>query len=393
MFVRAAIAASVVATVAALAIVPIAHEAAKPAFAAPRDDHDDWPLAPGHEQRERDAALRAARVWTATNPAAENLRSNPPDPSGLLSAPPDGIVRCHFLPDVPHATTPKFDCVLTNGEVVKVKYGWATAEVRAEVAASHLLTALGFGADQMFYLRRVRCFGCPRFPFEAARVLDWLSVREAIVRRLPDDRYVDFDDVAVERRLPGREIVAGDRKGWSWWELDRVDASAGASRAELDALRLIARFIAHWDNKPSNQRLVCLSPIGDGETPCARPFAFIHDLGATFGPEKIDLSHWEAAHIWADATACRVTMKDMPYDGGTLPDAEISEGGRALAARQLGALSESQITDLFEAAHFDTFRGWHLKSWPIREWVRAFHTKVNEIRSAGPCPDSASAHS
>jgi len=34
-----------------------------------------------------------------------------------------------------------------------------------------------------------------------------------------------------------------------------------------------------------------------------------------------------------------------------------SEAGRALAARQLGALSESQITDLFEAPQFDTFRG------------------------------------
>jgi hypothetical protein len=253
-----------------------------------------------------------------------------------------------------------------------------------------LLTALGFSADQMFYLPHVRCFGCPRFPFEVTQVLDRLGAREAVVRWLPDDRFVDFDDVAVERRLLGHEIVAGDQKGWAWWELDRVDPSVGASRAELDALRLIGRFIAHWDNKPSNQRLVCLSPIAGGRTTCPRPFAFIHDLGATFGPEKIDLQRWEAAHVWADAKQCRVTMRDTPYDGGTFPDAIISEAGRALLARQLGALSESQIVDLFEAAHFDTFRGWHLRAWPIREWARAFRGKVEEIRSAGPCPERSS---
>ena len=83
-------------------------------------------------------------------------------------------------------------------------------------------------------------------------------------------------------------------------------------------------------------------------------------------------------------------MKDMPYDGGTHPDAIISEAGRALVARQLGALSELQITDLFEAAHFDTFRGWHLRAWPTREWARAFRAKVEEIRSAGPCPEASS---
>ena len=93
---------------------------------------------------------------------------------------------------------------------------WATAEVRAEWRR-HLLTALGFGADRMFYVPRVRCFGCPRFPFAATRVW-WLSAREAIVRRLPADRYVDFEDVAVERRLPGRgssRAIARDGRGGS----------------------------------------------------------------------------------------------------------------------------------------------------------------------------------
>ena len=383
---RIAFAAGAVVTALAFASVPLARDAPPPAFAAPHEDAP-WPSARGHEQEQRDEALRRAAVWTPSDPRGVDFTANPPDPSGLLTHPRGDVVRCRYLPDVPHGTTPKFDCVLENGEVVKVKYGRATAEVHGEVAASHLLTALGFGADQMFFVPRVRCFGCPRFPFETTQVLERLAVREAIVPRLPADRFVEFEWVAVERRFAGHEIAASDQDGWAWWELDRVDSSAGPRRAEIDALKLLARFLAHWDNKASNQRLVCVSPIGEGPaTTCPRPFAIVHDLGATFGPKKIHLRRWEAAHIWADAGHCRVTMKDLPYGGGTFPDAQISEAGRALAARLLGALSDRQIADLFETAHFGTFRGWNLRAWPVAEWVRVFRQKVDEIRSAGPCP-------
>lgn len=367
-----------------VAVTPFSSEPSAVTFAPPREEAK-WSLG----EQQTDDALRRANVWTPAHPAETNVQANPPDPSGLLSEP---IVRCRYLPSAARATTPKFDCVLRDGEVVKVKYGWATAEVHTEVAASRLLTALGFGADQMFFLPRVRCYGCPRFPFEMAEVLGPLGARDAVVRRLPNDRFVDFEWVAVERRFAGHEIVGAAKaaddvaKGWAWWELDRVDPSAGASRAEVDALRLMARFLAHWDNKASNQRLVCLASPSTGErTTCSRPFALIHDLGATFGPKKIDAATWQAAHVWADAGRCRISMRDLPYGGGTFPDVEISEAGRALLARQLGALSESQITDLFAAAHFDTFRGWSLKATPVAEWVRVFREKVNEITNAGPC--------
>ena len=40
--------------------------------------------------------------------------------------------------------TPKFECEVTPGDVVKVKYGENNGEVFAEVAASRLFWALGF---------------------------------------------------------------------------------------------------------------------------------------------------------------------------------------------------------------------------------------------------------
>jgi hypothetical protein len=148
----------------------------------------------------------------------------------------------------------------------------------------------------------------------------------------------------------------------------------------------MAMFLSHWDNKGGNQRLVCLAPLPDTPMACPQSFAIVHDLGATFGPNKVDLPHWRATPVWADAAACRVSMKSLPYSGGTFREAQISEAGRALIVRQLDALSERQIRDLFEGARFASFSGWFGRASPVSEWVKAFLGKVEEIESAGPCP-------
>ena len=54
----------------------------------------------------------------------------------------------------------------------------------------------------------------------------------------------------------------------------------GAPRAHVDALRLLAVFLAHWDNKAENQRLVCLSPTWTKGKPCPQPFLMLQDLGS-----------------------------------------------------------------------------------------------------------------
>src|SRR5829696_6383452 len=98
---------------------------------------------------------------------------------------------------------------------------------RARFAASRFLTALGFGADRMYLVRHLRCFGCLRTPYHAAWLLDHLNLREAAQSHLPDNRYSDFEWAAVERHFEGREIVSPDGPGWGWWELDRIDPSRG----------------------------------------------------------------------------------------------------------------------------------------------------------------------
>jgi hypothetical protein len=351
-----------------------------PVAFAPARPHEPWPVTPSRAAYVRRMALRRAVVWR--RPAAPSDFSFSPPSS--LPPPGAGMASCRFVPRQATGTTPKFDCALPDGEIVKVKYG-RNAEIHAETAATRLLAAMGFGADHVETVPLLRCYGCPRFPFQTIRLMELLP-EPLHVGFGREDVYTDFEWVAVERRFAGRSIEAGDLSGWAWHELDQMSA---ASRAERDALRLIAVFLAHWDNKMENQRLVCLDegpPGTNGE--CERPFAFIQDAGASFGPLKVDLSRWRATPIWADATRCTVSMKEMPWGGGTFPDSRISEGGRRLLGEQLESLTREQITQLFEGARFPAFeRGrWFGLSAPLDAWVDAFQERVRQVLEAGPCP-------
>jgi hypothetical protein len=314
--------------------------------------------------------LQRARVWRPPHDRFSTSLTATPDPHRTFDASP---VECRFEPDAVHGTTTKFDCVLASGEVVKVKYG-ATREIQAEVAGSRLLSRLGFGADDMFLVRVVRCYGCPRRPFELSWVAERLHLQDVVFRPFSAHQYVDFTWPSIERRSPGTAIEAGDTSGWAWYELTDLDAS-GDQRAERDALVLTAMLLAHWDNKSANQRLVCLDDEASS-TQCVHPFAFIHDLGATFGPNKMDLSEWRRAPIWKDATQCVVSMRQFPYNGGTFKDTQITESGRQLLLHELDSISERDATAWLEAARFDK----------PGEWAGAFGEKVRHIRNAGPCP-------
>lgn len=123
-------------------------------------------------------------------------------------------------------------------------------------------------------------------PFYLAWTLDRLYARDLVMSRFAPgsgDRYTDFEWVSAERHFDGAAIETGEVERWAWWELPKIDPSAGATRAELDAFRLVARFIAHSDNKQSNQRLVWLASPGPQPAPCPAPFAFIQDRAALLG--------------------------------------------------------------------------------------------------------------
>lgn len=333
----------------------------------------------------REASLASARVWAppAVPVSGADLSSNPAGGVG-----PDDEVSCRFNPKMVGGTTPKFNCDLPSGETIKVKYGQGNPELNAEVASTRLLTALGFPADRMFVVRRVRCAGCPTFPFQALRCLDRIDVKTACFPGgLNYNRIVDFDAAVVERRIDGRIIEATEDQGWGWYELTRIDpARGGSSPAEVDAFRLMAVFLAHWDNKDANQRLICPAGKEGPDGSCAAPIAIMQDLGATFGPTKVDLHNWRQGRIWKDGASCLVSMEHLPWGGGTFPESRISEGGRQQLLGLLQQLSDSQLRDLFESSGITRLDQVNAESRRVEAWIGAFKDRVKQIREAGPCP-------
>ena len=335
---------------------------------------------------QREAALRAARVWQepAIPIAKANLRVNP---AGAGSFKDDEVVECKLVIKAMGGTTPKFDCERPGNDIIRVKYGRGNPELHAEIAATRLLSMLGFGADRMFVVKQVRCAGCPAFPFQALKCFAETGLQVPCFAGGVDySKATDFDFVSIERRLEGRRIESAPDQGWAFYEIDRIDERAGGSpKAHVDALRLLAVFLAHWDNKAENQRLVCL-PGGDRpDGSCSRPFAILQDLGAAFGPNKLDLHNWRSRPVWSDARRCTVTMKGLPFDGATFPDQTISEAGRQFLLSLLSQLSPSQVEDLFTGSRVELSEGVTAESRQPAAWAAVFSDKVRQIREAGPC--------
>jgi hypothetical protein len=338
-------------------------------------------------ERLREDILASARVWTPPSvpPSAANLGANP---SASHRFDENQDLDCRFSLEPVGGRTLKFNCELGDGTVAKIKYGQANQELYAEVAATRLVSALGFGADRMLVVRSVRCAGCPRFPYPALRCFDRTGLRHVCFPGgLDYSRVVSFQPAAVEERFAGRKIEAVEDQGWAWYELDKIDPErGGSSRAEVDALKLLAVFLAHWDNKAENQRLVCLPGADTPDGGCTRAFALMQDLGATFGPTKLDLHNWRNTAIWADPQACRVSMEHLPFAGGTFPEQQISEEGRRFLLQLIEPLSRSQIEALFIASRATTFNSVNAAGRNASAWAEAFLDKVQQIRTAGPCP-------
>ena len=331
-----------------------------------------------HLTKEGRAELIArAQVWQRTDIASKNLLIGPGG-SGAFS--PGQSVPCDYVDKKLTGDTPKFDCRIGADDEVKVKYGGTNGEVYAEVAATRLLWALGFGADRMYPVA-VICRGCPA---------------SIVGIRRPDGTLL-VDPASIERKFDGKEINK-PIDGWSWKELSLVREDAGgAPRNQIDALILLAAFIQHTDNKPRQQRLVCLGekPHGDRANNCAMPFLMINDLGMTFGranflnhnaPGSMNLDGWSNTPLWKDPVRC---VTNLPKSfSGTLDNPQVSEPGRRFLAGLLSQLTDAQIHDLFAAARVqlrtripDSARS----GLPtIDEWVDAFKAKRAQVTEQ-PC--------
>ena len=328
--------------------------------------------------RLRDDALRRARTRIGTF-NRDALIAEPHDPKGVLTR---DEVSCTFVPHAPGGTSLKFDCALDDGEVIRVKYAHQP-EIHAEVAATRLLAALGYASDHVYMVHLVHCRGCPVNPFVTTLLLDAIGVDGDHTSRATGTDRRDFEWVAVERKFDAAPIEDEARAGWAWWELKNVEAP----RVELDALRLVAVFLAHWDNKADNQRLVCMDqPFEQDAQACRDSVLMIQDVGATFGPTKVNLSQWHHMPLWADRATCTVSMHAMPYRGGTFGDAQISDAARVRIGTALASFSDADLRTWFTDARFPQFYESTDDEKDLDGWIAAYRDRVAQILNAGPCP-------
>jgi hypothetical protein len=314
---------------------------------------------------QRRDAIQHAEVWSRTDIPSMDLRAGPQSKGAFA---PFSTVTCNYVDKKSPGASAKFYCAVTPGDEVKVKYGRENVEVYAEVAATRLLWALGFGADRMYPVRVV-CRGCPADPHtDASHKLD----------------EVTFEDAAIERKMPGKTMETRSDEGWSWAEFDSLDAEAGATqRVHRDALKLLAVLLQHTDSRPRQQRLICLAGESGVETDgvCGEPLMMINDLGLTFGRANllnrnrlsgVNFERWSDVRVWKDPKGCVGKLSGSAT--GTLTDPTISEAGRKFLADLLLQLSDAQLHDMFEVARFGQ-RG----DASIDQWVAAFKHKRDEI--------------
>ena len=317
--------------------------------------------------KERAEIVARAQVWEPVNIATRDLRKGPQAMDGFK---PGETVTCAFEEAVFEGRSPKFLCRLSPTDAVKVKFGADNGEVYAEVAATRLLWALGFGADRMYPVR-VICRGCPE------------DIGEPTGQ--PGERLVD--PAAIERPASSEEGAPPGFSDWSWLELETIDeAHGGAPHAHRDALKLLAAFLQHGDTKPEQQRVICRGPGSLENGTCERPFLMLNDVGLTFGRANYanlnaigsaNLDEWESMPIWKYSIGC---VANLPKSlTGTLRDPVISEQGRRFLSSLLAQLSDRQLLDLFTVARIDRRDGRGVEAESSAEWVDAFRRKRQEI--------------
>jgi len=344
---------------------------------------------------ERRQVMERARVWQSVNTSSLDLVRGPALPLSQRVGPETTCTYRH--PDEPvSGNTPKFECLITKDDEAKVKYGEDNGEVYAEVAASRLLWALGFKADTMLPTK-VTCRNCPVDPF-AVSTTDW--------RRNPPTDVATrvFDPAIIERDVPGKKVEVPGYEGWAWPELDKIgSAGGGATRAQLDALKLLAVFIQHSDTKPDQQEIVCQEGLNrkdaTGNETCQAAWLVIKDLGTTFGKatrlnsSKMNFADWDSAAVWKPASAAdkdgQRCVGNLPRSlTGSLEDPVISEAGRRFMSQRLAQLSDRQIRNLFTVSQVER-RGEEItgadgrkRKVTVDDWMRVFKRKRSEIAAA-----------
>ena len=275
----------------------------------------------------------ARRLWEApTDIRSRNLYYGPGGAHGQPGK------RFTFLKEDLDGTNPKLDVRDENGVKWKIKLG---SEVHAETAASRLLWALGYHADEDYFVEALHVTHLPR--------------------RLHRGQNLVFADGTIRKARLKRQMEGKKIGYWSW-----RDAPFAGTR-EFNGLRVFMALINNWDLKDSN------NAIYDQH---GQRIYQVNDLGASFGTTGVLLIKNKAKGnldaFRRSKFITKVTPERVSFATPSLPSfpylfapwdyvvrarlrwigRNVSRADAKWVGELLGQLSAEQIEDAFRAAGY-----------------------------------------
>jgi hypothetical protein len=265
-------------------------------------------------------------------------------PGGKQDAPPESTFT--FLKEDLNGTNPKFDVRDADGVKWKVKLG---DEARPETVAARLVWAVGYSADEDYF------------------------VREAVIAEMPVHLHRGQDQVhpgGVVYNVRLKRDRKGEKKVGDW----RWGRNPFSGTRELNGLRVMMALVNNWDLKDSNNAV--LEPKGDDSSDDEPEVYFVSDLGASFGPTGFSWPHSKSRgnlKAYSDSKFIKkVTPEYVDFNMPTRPALirffDLPDFIRRLHLRWIGRrvpradarwmggllaqLSPTQIRDAFRAAGY-----------------------------------------
>ena len=226
-------------------------------------------------------------------------------------------------------TKPKVDVTDAAGTTWSVKFELpkpGVNEVHAEVAATRIAWALGYFADENYFVPSGRIDGVQNLTRAAAMV----------------GADGSFSEARFERKEKGLE----SRGEW------HVEDNPFKGTRELAGLHALLMLLSSWDSMPYNTAIVRVALPGGGD----EDRYVLTDLGATFGrmrggagkePNRWVLDEYRNARLLAGVTMDKLSFRTplLGKDPLTIPLAH-ARWFAAMATQ----LSDEQIRKAFEAA-------------------------------------------
>lgn len=265
-----------------------------------------------------------------------------------------------FVKEIKEGGMPKLDVVDARGVKWRVKLG---PEAQAETAASRLVWAAGYNAEEAYYLDRARIDGLKKLS--------------------RGQKYVEGDMLRGARFEPRRENI--DRgKEWGWKK------NPFKNTRELNGLKTMMVMLNNWDTFKKNNKVLHDKNTGEAKYT-------VTDLGATLGAVGGFGAHRSKSNV-QDFTRDRYVKKvdgdKVKFDYDLKPKKlglislawppylfrqrkatnnmqKVPVADAAWIGGILGQLSDDQLRDGFRAAGYDRAS--------TDAYVRAMRGRINEL--------------